>query len=279
MFPNLSQKVKSGLLREIWNLDPFKAKWSILAKAYSKVRDNHSDQVSLDSFLSLNGPLIGIVPPNEYVDSMGIRVQKKTEKEYEVSKYSDMESPSQSELTTNLSVDDIVTYCYQSGYVSGKVPQNDDETLGVGVAMAVTAQTTKQPRVNLRRESENEKDRAGGSSISRDITSDTVNSQVQGDTAIVPPFFLLSMPDHFKSTLVIEENDRTFHALRYDAPYTIEQHDAHMRTTIENFQSEGEPGVYDALFQPTMQTPPVQFDPREVQSPFDAFEIGGFIPY
>ncbi|KAI5297958.1 SAGA HAT/Core module component, partial [Ascosphaera pollenicola] len=262
MFPNLSQKVKSGLLREIWNLDPFKAKWSILAKAYSKVRDNHSDQVSLDSFLSLNGPLIGIVPPHEYVASMGLQLSKKSEKEYEVSKQSEMGSPSQSELTTNLSVDDIVSYCYQSGYVSGKAPQNDDETLGVGVAMAVTAQTTKQSRSDPRSESDHV---SRGSTWSHDVMEmrDTLSPKVQSRDAIASsPSVQYSMISDFK-TSGTENGNKIQHIMQSEVPYTAAEIDSELRNAIDNFQVDGDP--YLALFNPSIQAPVVLYNPYEVQ--------------
>ena len=40
MFTSLPQKEISGFLTFMWKVDPFKAKWSVLAKAYSIIRDH-----------------------------------------------------------------------------------------------------------------------------------------------------------------------------------------------------------------------------------------------
>lgn len=67
-----TQKVKSKILTVLWKADPFEAKWSILAKSYSILRgDRDKEEVSLDKFLELCAPLIGVIPPHIYLSSMG----------------------------------------------------------------------------------------------------------------------------------------------------------------------------------------------------------------
>ena len=67
-----TQKVKSKILTVLWKADPFEAKWSILAKSYSILRGNRDkEEVSLDKFLELCTPLIGVIPPNIYLTVMG----------------------------------------------------------------------------------------------------------------------------------------------------------------------------------------------------------------
>jgi hypothetical protein len=67
-----TQKVKSKILTVLWKADPFEAKWSILAKSYSILRgDRDKEEVSLDKFLELCAPLIGVIPPEIYLSVMG----------------------------------------------------------------------------------------------------------------------------------------------------------------------------------------------------------------
>lgn len=69
MFTSFQQKDISGFLTYLWQTDPFKAKWSILAKAYSIIRDSKGKgKAPLDSYLAINGPFIGIVPPEKYLE-------------------------------------------------------------------------------------------------------------------------------------------------------------------------------------------------------------------
>ncbi|KAI5295688.1 hypothetical protein KEM52_000536 [Ascosphaera acerosa] len=277
IFPNLSQKVKSGLLREIWKSDPFKAKWTILAKAYSRLRDSHTDQVSLDSFLLLSGPLIGIIPPDDYLKTMGLRLSKGRENRYSMSVHQTDDSLSQSELTTNLSVDDIVAYCYDSGYVSGRAPQAETDMHKIGVAMAVTAQTTRHScpyshkresfcvrplKVRAHVTDEVSEKISTPPSLPRQSQSaiSSLATLVNGNLKIV-----LDGPDEKSKTLILSET-----------PYHAAEFDTKLRNAINQFRQEDD--SYLALFNPTAQAPVVVYNPYEVQDDFDAFEIGGYIP-
>ena len=56
----------------LWQGDHFQAKWTIVAKAYSKVRDYQGkDNANLSKFLELVSPFIGIIAPADYLSIMG----------------------------------------------------------------------------------------------------------------------------------------------------------------------------------------------------------------
>ncbi|EAW09208.1 putative MAT alpha mating-type protein [Aspergillus clavatus NRRL 1] len=141
MFPDLTQKAKSGILRFLWQNDPFKAKWAILAKAYSTVRDNHENEVSLDQFLELTTNFIGIVEPTRYLDEMGWQLTFDDQQQYTMAK-AKVISTSDASTSTNYSANDIVTHCYDAGLVSRNEcrhnESNDDKT----ATMAFAAQST-----------------------------------------------------------------------------------------------------------------------------------------
>jgi hypothetical protein len=72
MFDCIQQKGRSPLLCALWKKDPFQAKWVILAKAYSMLRDEHGKGMCpFDKFLSIAAPAIGIISPDAYMDMLG----------------------------------------------------------------------------------------------------------------------------------------------------------------------------------------------------------------
>ncbi|KAL5337547.1 mating-type protein MAT alpha 1-domain-containing protein [Aspergillus crustosus] len=127
MFPDLTQKAKSGILRYLWQNDPFKAKWTILAKAYSIIRDEHDAEVSFDSFLTLNSKLIGIIEPGRYLDAMGWELAENGQQQYTMARVKTAVA-TEAQLTTNCSVEDLIKHCYETGYVTED--QRKKETQG-----------------------------------------------------------------------------------------------------------------------------------------------------
>lgn len=133
MFTSLQQKEISGFLTYLWQTDPFKAKWSILAKAYSLIRDSiGKEKAPLDSYLAIIGPFIGIVPPEQYLEILGWEIVaggdggKLLRRDFDV----DFDSLDQDLFTSNVSVNDIIEYSYASGYVAADegnliVPDNE----------------------------------------------------------------------------------------------------------------------------------------------------------
>lgn len=121
MFTSIQQKEISGFLTMFWQTDPFKAKWTILAKAYSNIRDTKGkDTAPLDMFLTLSAPHIGIVPPLEYLNILGWRFSRDEDGQMTLVHDGDSKAAafSQNLTTTNLSVEDIIQHCCNSGYIS-----------------------------------------------------------------------------------------------------------------------------------------------------------------
>lgn len=125
----------------MWQNDPFKAKWSILAKAYSIIREsNTKDAAPLDKFLALTCPLIGIIPRDDYLGVMGWSIVdgagvKSMERMYTP----DISSFPENILTTNLSSEEIVAHCQRVSYVD----HNDTDVArnqGSTAALAMAAQ-------------------------------------------------------------------------------------------------------------------------------------------
>ncbi|KAF1351344.1 mating-type protein ALPHA1/MAT-1/A-1, partial [Delphinella strobiligena] len=118
IFKTFQQKNISGLLTRLWQNDPFKAKWSILAKAYSMIREHKAkDAAPLDKFLSHTCPHIGIIPKNDYLSVMGWEiVEENGEVRMERRFAPDVASFPENILTTNLSAEEVVAFCYHVNY-------------------------------------------------------------------------------------------------------------------------------------------------------------------
>ena len=141
MFPDLTQKAKSGILRFLWQNDPFKAKWAILAKAYSIIRDDHDSDVSLESFLGLNAQFIGIIGPSRYLEVMGWQLDVDDQQQYTIARVK-ATTANEADISTNYSVNDIVKHCYTSGYVSEKNRKSKASNNNSAPVMAFAAQPT-----------------------------------------------------------------------------------------------------------------------------------------
>ncbi|RDW63860.1 hypothetical protein BP5796_10362 [Coleophoma crateriformis] len=71
IFRKTQQKAASSYLTVLWSRDPFKAKWAIVAKAYSSIRDlvgKHNAR--LDRYLSIVVPAIGIIGAEDYLRTL-----------------------------------------------------------------------------------------------------------------------------------------------------------------------------------------------------------------
>ena len=108
----------------LWQADLFQAKWSIVAKAYSVIRDiKGKDLAPLAAFLKIACPLVGIIAPEEYLTTLGWDISiKDGEKRINRSFIPDFNGFEPQIQTTAMSVDDVVNHCKQVGYCSNNRP-------------------------------------------------------------------------------------------------------------------------------------------------------------
>ncbi|KAL6797549.1 MAT1-1-1 [Trichoderma sp. SZMC 28013] len=77
LFPEVQQKTASGFLTTLWNKDPFRNKWALIAKVYSFARDQLGrDKVSLSYFLNVSCPIMKIIEPSIYLSAFGWSVEE-----------------------------------------------------------------------------------------------------------------------------------------------------------------------------------------------------------
>jgi hypothetical protein len=71
IFEFFSQEETSVYVTTLWKTDPFKAKWTIVARAYASIRDLvGEDNAPLIGFLDLVCPAFGIIAVNKYLKKM-----------------------------------------------------------------------------------------------------------------------------------------------------------------------------------------------------------------
>ena len=115
----------------MWQSDSFKAKWSIIAKAYSLIRNEHGKKkVPLDTFLAINAPFVGIIAPENYLSAHGWEVVASDNGEVLLRRAQNgVENDS---LHTNVSVNDVIRNSFERGYFDGDISRvllPNDETM------------------------------------------------------------------------------------------------------------------------------------------------------
>ena len=125
----------------MWQNDPFKAKWSILAKSYSLIRDSQGKaNASLEKFLAINGPLIGVIEPAQYLQALSWEITADKGGQTVIRRHEN--SIDEQLFITNVSVNDVIRNSYNAGYFTGdlsKVLLAKNEAV---MTMAASAQPT-----------------------------------------------------------------------------------------------------------------------------------------
>jgi hypothetical protein len=122
IFSQWQQKEASPCLTRMWHEDPFHAKWAIVAKSYSVIRDQVGKaQAPLDHYLQLVCPIIGIIAPEEYLDKMGWNMHDNDSKEIIRTVAPNFANFNAALRTTTMSADDLVRYCQEAGYACAGV--------------------------------------------------------------------------------------------------------------------------------------------------------------
>ena len=120
MFLSLQQKEISGFLKYLWQSDPFKAKWTVLAKAYSVIRDvRGKKQAPLDTFLALMAPFVGIIPPPVYLAILGWEIVVADDGQRALTRKfaPELDTFDEDIISTEHAVHDIIQHACREGYI------------------------------------------------------------------------------------------------------------------------------------------------------------------
>ena len=120
----------------------------MLAKAYSMIRDvKGKSATSLEKFLEINAPYVGLASPKSYLMTLGWHIAFKEDGGAVVRRSADIDLNSFNH-TTNISVDDIIDNCYRNGFVTGNRSDIALSHVEPVMTMATTdqsARSTKSP--------------------------------------------------------------------------------------------------------------------------------------
>jgi len=151
IFRGMQQKEISGNLTLIWQEDPFKAKWSILAKSYSLIRDNQGKiKAPLDKFLAINGPLIGIIKPENYLRALNWEIAR--DEDGGIVMYRQDKPVDDRYFITNTSVNDVLLHSYRQGYFTGNLSAVLSADNEASMTMATSVQPANQLAMSSRGE-------------------------------------------------------------------------------------------------------------------------------
>lgn len=148
IFLKFQQKEISGFLTILWQADPFKAKWSILAKSYSVIRnDQGKANAPLEKFLAINAPLIGIIEPADYLEALSWEVAVDDDGQIVVRRNGD--SIDEQLFITNVSVNDVIRNSYDKGYFTGDLSKVLLANNEAAMTMAASEQPTRKAQRHL----------------------------------------------------------------------------------------------------------------------------------
>lgn len=133
IFTRMQQKNTSGLLKIMWDQDPFKAKWSIIARAYTNIRDQVGKaNAPIEAFFSIVCPRMGIIGVDDYFARMEWVAETNEGGSVFLFQKShpDLQSFPSEIMSSNMTEKDVVHFCAFQKYLS----QTD--------ALAITGLTT-----------------------------------------------------------------------------------------------------------------------------------------
>ncbi|OJD37486.1 mat1-1-1 [Diplodia corticola] len=152
IFQKFQQKERSGLVKVMWAVEMVKAKWTIIAKAYSVIRDEvGSENAPMDAFLNLACPHIGIISRENYLSTLGWEFVN-TGSGWQLNRrfIPGTDDLPQGYLTTTLSVDDMIQFVRSNGYgiaaqTAASSAGSSNNTGGSTLAMAAQPVQPAQP--------------------------------------------------------------------------------------------------------------------------------------
>ncbi|OAL57031.1 MAT1-1-1 mating-type protein [Pyrenochaeta sp. DS3sAY3a] len=116
---SVPMKKISNLMGVMWEKDQNKPLWSLLAKAWSTIRDQiGKEKAPLAQFLSIICPQVKMIPPEEYLERCGwhLYMDETNTPALFQELNPDLQTFSAEFADSTLSVEDIINYCQSTGY-------------------------------------------------------------------------------------------------------------------------------------------------------------------
>ncbi|MCJ1464669.1 hypothetical protein MMC07_003282 [Pseudocyphellaria aurata] len=142
IFISTQQKFISGLLTHLWDHDLSKDKWTIIAKAYSIIRDKiGKENASLPVFLAISALYMGVTEPEVYLVSHGWEIATGKDGSSVLRRTNGFAGNQnrQSVRTTIASVHDVLYNSFARSYISQDVFDEVKHGNEVALTMATSA--------------------------------------------------------------------------------------------------------------------------------------------
>lgn len=254
----------------MWAAEPRKRLFSVLAEAYTDIRDNHLETVPLDKFLAVTAQELPVVPADEYLLKMGWVLTILSTDQGNITRsatFSADDVDSAYPAHTNKSSIDLVNHCYDSGMLlrsSRLLPTTRARAnvMAMPIAAAAPAPATTAPLTPA--------------------PAAPVQSQVSAfDDFDVSFAHALTTEGSTKS----KQFEQSLQAL---AAPPDPMSDFNFNDPIMNFRPDYQPSInaitadqqrayeqtpFSLHFHPDIQPPVLGFDPNMIQDEFDPFSL------
>lgn len=149
-FKGVPMKDISRALAVLWKADPNKPLWTLLAKAWSAMR-NQIGKVNAPTseFFLIICPRLNIPCPATYLQLHGWKIEKNEAGTAIAVRDSDIRAPvaaSPGFPDTTLSVEDIIAYCQAVGYAQNYVPDDTTSTTFLGRSVQDSRRAARDKR-------------------------------------------------------------------------------------------------------------------------------------
>jgi hypothetical protein len=153
IFTGLTQKEKSGKVVQMWREEPRKPFFTLAGQAYSQLRDSNTaaglDKDLLKKFMPAAVAMLPIIPADDYLDAMGWTRRVDHDGVAILERNGPVASIHDDALRTNLSVADIVDYCYNIGVVTRSATEIPGRDAGGAMSFAAAPATSPTVRRQL----------------------------------------------------------------------------------------------------------------------------------
>ncbi|KAK7897056.1 hypothetical protein LTR67_004944 [Exophiala xenobiotica] len=263
LFKGIPQKLKSGLLRQMWGAENKHALWALLGCAYSDLRDHHEETLSVEKFLSITVPLVPIIPAEKYLSKMGWILSSNFQELHRDAAFNADVLAAEYPTGTNWSVADIVDHCYNLGLMDRDTRRDPEEyrrqaLLNAGFISSTSAGNQTPPpscgtltlAVTPQSSTTMETDASSMDTPTEGTSDETVDAGVGGL--------------HEEEEPEIELHDAIMNSNTYLSVAAVT---ADQQTAFDNIDTLA------LHFHPGVQPPILGFDPRVIQDDFDPFDL------
>nr|ADE44127.1 MAT1 [Alternaria brassicicola]ADE44128.1 MAT1 [Alternaria brassicicola]BAJ10491.1 mating type protein MAT1-1-1 [Alternaria brassicicola]BAJ10492.1 mating type protein MAT1-1-1 [Alternaria brassicicola] len=242
-FKSWPMKKLSNLIGLLWEADPNKSLWSLMAKAWSTIRDQiGKDKAPLDQFFSLICTHLKMPTPESYLAVLGWSVSVNEEGDPTISRDGSTRSACVGTglLDIALSVEDIIAYVQSMGYASTYVANANTASLtflghsvnptaeksNLVLAGTPTVASTTDRRTTARNKRRAKRDFARATGLRADLEQDILNAH-RADPSRAGEY----MPDHYPTPTAVNYDPNPFYNQLvgyFDSPLPDFQDDSDM---------------------------------------------------